>query len=212
MIIINLKAYEEGIGKSSEEIVSICEKAAEETGKQIIVCAQNTDLLRFKDSDIEVFSQHIESVKPGSHTGHTPVEVIVDADADGVLINHSEKRLDKKEIEKVIERAKNHNLTTVVCAQSPEECQIYSEFEPDFIAYEDPDLIGGDVSISEAEPEIIEKAVSASKVPVLTGAGIHNTKDVEGSLEHGCEGVLVASAVVKADNSYEEVLELCEGL
>lgn len=212
MIIINFKAYSEGIGKSSEKLVAECEEVAKETGERIVVCAQNTDLLRFTDSDIEIFSQHIESVDTGSHTGHTPVEVIVDADADGVLINHSEKRLEKEEIEKVINKAEKHDLTTVVCAQTPEECEKYSSFSPDYVAYEDPELIGGDISISEAEPEIIEKAVSSSEVPVLTGAGIHNQEDVEGSIEHGCEGVLVASAVVKSDKSYEMVKELAEGL
>lgn len=212
MIIINLKSYRQGIGKNSREIVETCEEVSEETGKDIAVCAQNTDLLRFKNSSIEIFSQHIESVELGSHTGHTPVEVVEEAKADGVLINHSEKRLTSKEIKKIVEKTKKHNLTSVICAQSPEECEKFSKFKPDYIAYEDPELIGGNTSISEAEPEMIEKAVSASQVPVLTGAGIHNTKDVEKSIKHGCKGVLVASAVVKSEKPKEIVKELAEGL
>jgi len=61
----------------------------------------------------------------------------------------------------------------VVCAQSPEECEKLSKFNPDYIAYEPPELIGGDKSVSDAHPELIQKAVRASgDVPTLTGAGI----------------------------------------
>lgn len=100
-----------------------------------------------------------------------------------------------------------------MCAQRPEECEKYSRFDPDYIAFEPPELIGGSNPVSEAKPGLIEEAVKRSSgVPTLTGAGIKSRKDVEKSIELGCDGVLVASGVVKANDIYGEVKDLCEGL
>jgi triosephosphate isomerase len=111
-----------------------------------------------------------------------------------------------------VNAAKSLGLETIVCAQSPDECEKYSEFDPDYIAFEPPELIGGSNPVSEAKPGLIEEAVERSEVDVLTGAGIKSKKDVEKSIELGCRGVLVASGVVKANDIYGEVKELCEGL
>lgn len=210
MIIVNFKTYSEASGPESVEIARACRKASEETGEKVVAVPQPQDLLRL--NDLDKFSQHLDPIKPGSHTGHMLPENIVDAGATGTLINHSERRIDAEEIEEAVRICKDLGLTSVVCAQTPEECGEFSRFEPDFVAYEPPELIGGDVSVSEAKPGLISEAVEASKVDVLTGAGIHSSQDVEKSVELGCEGVLVASAVVKAEKPYDVVKELCEGL
>ena len=209
MIIVNFKAYEEATGRKAEKLSRLCVEASEETGKQVISVPQHQDL---RITEGEVFGQHLDPVEQGSHTGHITAEGLESAGASGTLINHSEMRIEHEKIQKSIERAKEKGLTTVVCAQSPEECEEVSEFGPDYVAFEPPELIGGDISVSSAEPELIEEAVERSEVDVLTGAGIKSKKDVEKSIELGCEGVLVASGVVKAENPYEEIVELCEGL
>lgn len=214
MIIINFKAYSEAIGSKASDLAEKSAEVSEETGKRVIISPQAEDLLRTEDKDVEVFSQHIDNQKPGSHTGHPVAEGVKRAGASGTLINHSEKRLTPERIEKVVARAKELNLTSVVCAQTPEEVEGYSRFEPDYIAFEPPELIGGDTAVSKAEPELIEEAVekTAEGVETLTGAGIKDSGDVERSLELGCSGVLVASGVVKSDDPAEALRELCEGL
>ncbi|MFB6204130.1 MAG: triose-phosphate isomerase [Candidatus Nanohaloarchaea archaeon] len=212
-LILNMKAYREGTGENFGSLADLSIEAANEFEHELVIAAQPSDIHRMDDRYVTGFAEHIDPVEPGSHTGHILPEAVKEAGAEGTLINHSERRLEKEEIRKTVERAKEAGLTTVVCAQSPEECAEIREFEPDYIAYEPPELIGGDVSVSEAEPEMIEKAVEASKpVPTLTGAGIKNTEDVEKSIELGCEGVLVASGVVKSDDPYRETKELMEGL
>lgn len=211
MIIINTKAYRKGVGNELEQLVKTCTDSVDPDN--LIFSVQPEDLLRLEDKDVEVFAQHIDSVEPGSHTGSILAEGVKDAGASGTLINHSENRLEKEEIKACVEKADQLGLTTVVCAQSPEECRELKEFDPDYIAFEPPELIGGDTSVAEAEPEIIEEAVeAAAPVDALTGAGIHTTKDVSKSIELGCKGVLVASGVVKAENPGEEVKELVKGL
>ncbi|MFB6217410.1 MAG: triose-phosphate isomerase [Candidatus Aenigmatarchaeota archaeon] len=212
MIIVNFKTYAEAMGDKATALAEACGKASKKTGQRVISVPTATDLLRLEDIDSEVFSQHVDPVEPGSHTGSTLVENVKQAGATGTLINHSEKRMQPNQIEKAVERADQAGMTTVVCAQDPEECGTYSRFKPDFIAYEPPELIGGDTSVSEAKPELIARAVEESEVPVLTGAGIKTREDVEKSVELGCHGVLVASGVVKSEDTYEEILELCKGL
>lgn len=209
MIIVNFKAYSEATGEKAGKLSEQCLKASKESDETVISVPQHTDIGRMKG---EFFGQHLDPVEPGSHTGHTTAEALKASGASGTLINHSERRIEPEKIEESIKRAKEKGLKTVVCAQSPEECGRFSKFEPDFVAFEPPELIGGDISVSSAKPELIEEAVEKSEVEVLTGAGIKSREDVEKSIELGCKGVLVASAVVKAENTYEEILELCKGI
>lgn len=213
MIVVNFKTYTAATGEKARKLGEICRKARDETEKDIIVSPATEDLLRLDHVDVPVFSQHVDAADPGSHTGHTLIENIKEAGATGTLLNHSERRIPKEDIKDAVEKAKQEDLTTIVCAQSPQECEELSKFKPDYIAYEPPELIGGDTSVSEAQPELIQRAVQASgKIPTLTGAGIKDTEDVRKSTELGCKGVLVASGVVKAEDPYEELLDLSEGL
>lgn len=213
MIIVNFKTYSAATGEKSRKLGEICRKARNETGEEIIVSPAAEDLLRLDHVDIPVYSQHIDPIEPGSHTGHTLVENVKASGATGTILNHSERRISDEKIRKSIEKAREKDITTVVCAQTPGECEKLSKFNPDYIAYEPPELIGGDTSVSEAQPELIQKAVRASgDVPTLTGAGIKSTEDVEKSIELGCEGVLVASGVIKSEDPYEELINLSKGL
>lgn len=209
MILVNFKTYSEATGEKAGQLAESCKEAADETGSTVIVAPASYDLHR---AEGKVFSQHIDPVQPGSHTGHIPPGGVEKNGASGTLINHSERRLEKDVIQEAVVKAGENGLTTVVCAKSPEECVELSELKPDYIAFEPPELIGGDVSVSEARPGLIKEAVENSEVPVLTGAGIKDSEDVEKSIELGCEGVLVASGVVKSENPKNMVKELCEGL
>lgn len=209
MIIINFKAYSEALGWRARELSKKCEEVSEETGERIISVPQSQDI---RVCEGEVFSQHLNGVEPGSHTGSALPEGLKKSGISGTLLNHSENRIEKNEIEKSIERCRELDIEVVVCAQNPAECEELSKLKPDFIAFEPPELIGGEVSVSSAKPDLIEEAVERSEVEVLTGAGIKEKEDVEKSIELGCKGVLVASGVVKSEKPKEEIEELCEGL
>ncbi len=92
-----------------------------------------------------------------------------------------------------------------------------AKLNPDFITIEPPELIGGDISVSKANPEIIKKSVDivrkiSPKAMVLCGAGIKTKEDVEKAIQLGAKGVLVASGVVKIKNLEETMEELLKGL
>ena len=71
---------------------------------------------------------------------------------------------------------------------------------PTYFCIEPPELIGGDVSVSTAHPELIRAAVEASPVPVLTGAGVKTGEDLRIAAELGSAGVILASGIVLAQD------------
>jgi triosephosphate isomerase len=78
---------------------------------------------------------------------------------------------------------------------------------------EPPELIGGDISVTNAKPEVVVEAVRAvhrvdASIPVLCGAGVKNGQDVKKAIELGAKGVLLASGVVKAKDQRQALRDL----
>ncbi len=217
VFLINCKAYEQGTGKNALKVAKAAERVAKERGVRIIISVQPTDIFRVSEAvKMPVYAEHIDPEKPGSVTGHIPPESAKKAGAKGTLISHAERRLDMKTIEKTIERCRETGLTTVVCAPDTDDALRIAEMGPDYVAYEDPGLIGTGRSISQAKPESVRRfaegvrRVNPKAVP-LCGAGVSASRDVESALKLGTEGVLVASAVVKAKDPYKAIKEIAGG-
>ncbi len=214
MIITNFKLYESATGEKAVALAKIHEEVARETGVDIQVAVQPTDLATISQQiDIPVLAQHIDPKSFGSGTGHILPESVKMAGAVGTLLNHSERRLEREVLKESIKRAKEIGLTTVVCAESPEEGASFLEFDPDYIAVEPPELIGGDISVSSAQPEIIENAAKLIGTDkLLVGAGVKNGEDVRMAIKLGAKGVLLASGVTKAEDPKAVLLDLVSGL
>ncbi|MBU0577175.1 triose-phosphate isomerase [Patescibacteria group bacterium] len=214
MIITNFKLYESASGDKALELAKIHEEVAKETGADIQVAVQAVDLARIsQEVDIPVLAQHIDPVGFGSGTGKILPESVKMAGGVGTILNHSENRLKREVLEASIKRAKENGLTTIVCAETPEEGASFLEFDPDYIAVEPPELIGGDISVSTAQPEIIENAsklIGSEKL--LVGAGVKNGVDVKTCIELGAKGVLLASGVTKAEDPKAVLMDLAGGL
>ena len=214
MIITNFKTYESATGEAALNLGRIHEEVAKETGADIRVVVQPVDLAWLShELSIPVYAQHIDPVNFGSHTGHILPENVKMAGAAGTLLNHSERRLDRDAIKASVERAGEVELKVILCAKDPEEGASFLEFEPDLIAVEPPELIGGDISVSTAQPEIIENAAKLiGSDKLLVGAGVKNGADVRKSIELGARGVLLASGITKAADPKAVLLDLVSGL
>ncbi|MBU0706553.1 triose-phosphate isomerase [Patescibacteria group bacterium] len=214
MIITNFKTYESATGESALRLAKIHQEVARETGADIQVAVQAVDLARIsQELDIPVLAQHIDPVGFGGHTGHILPESVQTAGAAGTLLNHSERRLEREVLKASIQRAKELGLVTIVCAQDPEEGASFLEFDPDYIAVEPPELIGGDISVSTAQPEIIENAAKLiGSEKLLVGAGVKNGADVRLAIKLGAKGVLLASGVTKASDPKAVLMDLAGGL
>ena len=213
VIIINCKTYRSCIGEKAVEFAKICEKVAQDTGASIAVAVSAPDIFKVSQAvSIPVLAQHIDDSDFGSNTGNIMAEVVKENGAVGTLINHSEKRIPKEAIEGAVKRAKENNLSVVVCAKDDEEGKELAGFEPDFIAVEPPELIGGDISVSTAQPELIKDSVDKIGGNVLVGAGVKNMQDVKIAIELGSVGILVASGITKADDPEAALKDLVNGL
>jgi len=215
--IVNFKTYSESTGDNALKLAKAVKEVRSETGKEIIVAPQFSDIYPVAKVGVPVFAQHIDSIAPGSHTGHVLAEAVKEAGAIGTLINHSERQLELAEIEAAINAARRVGLLTVVCANDIAKASAVAAFKPDFVAVEPPELIGSGIPVSKANPEIVRGTVKAVQnvapdVGVLCGAGISKGEDVRAALELGTKGVLLASGIVKAQDPKKALVQLVEGI
>ncbi len=203
LVIVNFKTYKKATGQAAVSLTQACA----ESGAQVAV--QAVDIQACAATGAQVWAQHVDSAGYGSHTGAVIVEAVKAAGAIGTLLNHSEHRLDDPTIGETVKRCKELGLKTVVCAASVEEAERYKAFAPDYIAVEIPALIGGDVSIMNAEPGIVKRAVEQLGSNVLVGAGVSSGDDLKTAMDEGAAGVLLASAIAKkADDPKAALREL----
>jgi len=214
VIAINFKSYVEATGERALKIAKAAEKVYKETGITIVVAPQLVDLYRIaQEVEIPVFAQHIDPIKPGSHTGQVLPEAVKEAGAVGTLLNHSENRMILADLEAAIRRAEEVGLTTIVCSNNPAVSAAVAALNPDYVAVEPPELIGTGIPVSKAKPEVITNTVELVRrvnpeVKVLTGAGISTGEDVKKALELGTVGVLLASGVTKAKDPEKAIKNL----
>jgi triosephosphate isomerase len=217
-IVLNVKTYTESTGVNALELARLMAKISKETNVSMAIAVQACDITRCADEvGIPVYAQHIDPIKPGSSTGWTLPEAVKAAGAKGTLINHSEHRLILADIDTCLMRAKDLELDTLVCTNNVATSKAVSTFFPSMIAVEPPELIGGDISVTSADPGIVSNTVQAVRsmnktVKILCGAGVKNGRDVAKAIELGADGVLLASGVVKAKNKEEVLRDLAAGI
>jgi len=218
VIVLNVKTYAEATSKKAIELACLMDTIANETGASMAIAVQATDIFQCAEKvTIPVFAEHIDPIMPGSHTGWTLPEAVKAAGAVGTLINHSEHRLLMADIDSCITRAKELHLDHIVCTNNVATSKAAAVFSPNFVAVEPPELIGGDISVTTADPDIVSDSVKAVKaingrVRVLCGAGVKNGRDVAKSIELGADGVLLASGIVKAKDKKQVIHDLVSGL
>jgi triosephosphate isomerase (TIM) len=213
VLFVNLKSYD----TSRTRILSICEAAALlDTPKTPIYVAVPSFFLSEASQRCRTLAQHVDDVEADRNTGFAPVGLAKRAGASGSIINHSEHRLPTATIASLITRLRAQKLISIVCARDDRQAKVLAAFAPDYIAVEPPALIGGEVSVSTADPALIERSVNAVRrvdpnVKVLVGAGIRSADDIRIARELGAHGVLLASEVAKSARPKETMRRLLRG-
>jgi len=218
IIIVNVKTYLESTGPKALAMAKLMSSLAAETKASLVIAVQPSDIAScFSQGRLPVYAQHIDPMPPGSNTGWILPEAVKAAGAAGTLINHSEHRLRLADIDACITRAAAVGLTTVVCTNNVATSRAAAGLMPSMIAVEPPELIGGDISVTTADPRIVSDSVKAVKaiapaVKVLCGAGVKTGEDLAAARRLGADGVLLASGVVKAKNQEQVLRDLIAGL
>jgi len=217
MIFVNFKTYQEGTGELAVSLVKTLESVAEESQVKIIPVVQATDVKEIVAlTRLEVWVQKVDAFDFGAHTGAILPEAVLEDGAVGTFINHSEAKIsDFDELTKVVKRADEVGLKTLVFASNVAELERVAGLNLTFVAYEPAELVGSrDTSVAQAKPEVISQAyeiLRAKGIPLVVGAGIKSSEDVRKSVELGAVGVAVASDIVLAKNPKEELLNLISG-
>lgn len=205
LIVVNFKTYESASGQSAEDLAASMEKFTDRNFRMIaVVSAFDLHSIASNSTNLEVWSQHLDPVGKGSYTGWLEPESAIYRGAVGTIINHAEHKVSIKHVKELMEMLPS-DFPICACAADVSEAIELAKLNPNFIAVEPPELIGGDISVTTADPSIVTDTVKAvksvnSNVRVLCGAGVKNGSDVRKAIELGAEGVLLASGVTKAED------------
>ncbi|MBR96077.1 MAG: triose-phosphate isomerase [Euryarchaeota archaeon] len=204
-MVVNFKTYESASGQSAEDLAASMEKFTNRNFRMIaVVSAFDLHSIASNSTNLEVWSQHLDPVGKGSYTGWLEPESAIYRGAVGTIINHAEHKVSIKHVKELMEMLPS-DFPICACAADVSEAIELAKLNPTFIAVEPPELIGGDISVTTADPSIVTDTVKAvksvnSNVRVLCGAGVKNGSDVRKAIELGAEGVLLASGVTKAED------------
>ncbi len=217
LIVVNFKTYATAMGQKAVELAQAMERASNEHVRMVaVVSAFDLHAVKLAAPTLEVWSQHLDPVGQGSFTGWLQPENAIERGAVGTIINHAEHKVDIEHVQDLMQQLPN-TFPICACAADVEEAHRLAELGPTFIAVEPPELIGGDISVTTADPAIVSDTVAAvrninSNVRVLCGAGVKDGKDVRTAVELGAHGVLLASGVTKASDVDAVLADLVAGL
>lgn len=208
LVVVNFKTYSTAMADTAEALGR--QMASVQTNARMVAVTSAFDLSTVSAiSGLEVWSQHLDPVGQGSHTGWLEPETAIARGASGTIINHAEHKVSIEHVKQLMAMLPD-GFPICACAADVAEARALAELGPTFIAVEPPELIGGDISVTTADPAIVSDTVTAVKevnpnVRILCGAGVKNGQDVATAISLGAEGVLLASGVTKA-NDPESVL------
>ena len=213
LILINFKTYPEAIGKKA---LLLAQEIAKVRKKNYLI-AVAPSLLTVKEisekTNLIVFAQHCDPVILGAHTGSISPAELKAIGVQGTILNHSERKIPFAILKETVRLCNKYKLKTIICASTIHEAKKIARLHPEYLAYEPKELIGGTISVTEAKPDTIVKAVEAvkkisPKSRVLCGAGVHTKEDIKHALLLGTEGVLIGHAVPKAKDPRKFLEEL----
>ena len=204
LVVVNFKTYETAHGVSAEELALIMSNIETEARLIAVVSAFDLSSVVSIAPDLEVWTQHLDPIQFGSNTGWLHPETAVERGAKGTLINHAEHKISIEKIAMLLDQVPE-DFIVCACAADIEEARALTAVGPTYVDVEPPELIGGDISVTTADPNIITGTADAvreisDKVGILCGAGIKNGNDVAMAIKLGTSGVLLASGVTKSDN------------
>ena len=203
LVVVNFKTYQTAHGASAEELALAM--AGIETDARLVAAVSAIDLSAVVAAapELEVWTQHLDPIRFGSNTGWLHPDTAVERGATGTLINHAEHKVSIEHVAMLLDQVPE-DFCVCACAADIDEAQALAALGPTYVAVEPPELIGGDVSVTSADPGIVSGTVAAvrevNEVGILCGAGVKSGADVATAMELGTTGVLLASGVTKADD------------
>jgi triosephosphate isomerase len=214
MIFVNFKTYKEGSGENAVKLAGHCKAVSLEYGVPIYPVVQTLDIYKILQIiQIPLFVQHADPVSFGKYTGFINPYALKESGVMGVILNHSEHSLSQQVLKHTVYECKKAELKTLVCFSETNHISEIILLQPDFVAFEPPELIASETdSVVTKYSEKIKDIVNmVNPVPIIVGAGIKAIEDIQTSIKQGARGVLVSSAIVTAPDQKNALLTLAKG-
>ena len=216
LVVVNFKTYESAHSIAAEELALIMEQIETAARMIAVVSAFELSAVVSAAPNLEIWTQHLDPINFGSNTGWLPPETAIQRGAKGTLINHAEHKVSIEHIAMLLDNVPE-GFTICACAADIDEARALSALQPDYVAVEPPELIGGEISVTTADPEIVSGTARAIReisedVGILCGAGVKNGQDVLKAIELGTSGVLLASGVTKVKDAVAALNDLVSEL
>ena len=216
LVVVNFKTYESAHGLAAEELALIMAQIETDARMIAVVSAFDLSAVVSVAPNLEIWTQHLDPINFGSNTGWLHPETAIQRGAKGTLINHAEHKVSIEHIAMLLDNVPE-GFTVCACAADIDEARALSALQPDYVAVEPPELIGGEISVTTADPEIVSGTARAIReisedVGILCGAGVKNGQDVLKAIELGTSGVLLASGVTKVKDAVAALNDLVSEL
>ena len=213
-LIVNPKAYI--YGEETLELAKVCDALAKEYDIDIIFTAQHIDIQKVADNteNIIVTAQHMDGMIAGRGMGHILPESIQAAGAEAVVLNHAEHQLTVNQLVKAMKRAKELELLTIACSDTPEETKAIATLSPDIMICEPTSLIGtGNTSDDQYMKATNEAVKSVNKnILIIQAAGVSTGDDVYRVVMGGADGSGGTSGILNAPSRKGKIIEMLEAL
>ncbi|WP_286906819.1 triose-phosphate isomerase [Clostridium sp. UBA1652] len=213
-LVVNPKSYL--YGKRSLDLALAADKIAKETGIEMFFTCPFADIRYISENttNVIVTAQHMESLKPGRGMGHVLPESLKEAGAKAVFLNHAENPMTVAELSKTIERARELDMATIVCADSVSEAVALSKFNPDIILAEPTELIGtGKTADNSYVIETTEKIREISpNTLVMIASGVTTAEDVYNVIKLGADGTGGTNGILGAPDPKKRIDEWAEAM
>lgn len=213
-LIVNPKSYL--YGEESLKLAKAADRAAEETGVEVMFTCPFADIRYIKENTkhVVVTAQHMDPLKPGRGMGHVLGESLVAAGAEAVFLNHAENSMTVADLAATIKRAKELGLVTVVCADSVAEGVAIAKLKPDILLCEPTDLIGtGKVADDSYTIDACTKIREVDKnILIMIASGVSTPEDVYNVIKLGADGTGATSGILNAPDPGERVMEMAKAM
>ena len=219
MICINLKTYLNNSGEKTKAIFNEIERFFHDFPQfkdNFAFCPNNFQLesIEKTNPNLNIIAQNVDAIELGKTTGWVPAELLNLIGVKYTLFNHSEHRIYDDKILEKIEFINKFGINVIVCCENIDEALYILKAKPYAIAYEPPELIGSDISVSTQNPEIIKKFVKLVQnvsLPYI-GAGLTSAEDIKISTELGSKGCIISKAFLDAGDKYSKLKEFALAL
>ena len=198
------------------DLARIADEAAAKFDVRVIYTTPYADIRRVAENvkNLKVFAPHMDDIPVGRGLACVLGESLKAAGAVGVMLNHAERPLPSSTLVRTLNRARELDLMTIVCADSMAETRAVAQMHPDLMITEPTKLIGTGVA---ADMSYVATSVDAimdidPNIGILVGGGIANGTDVYNTIMAGADATGSSSGIVKAADPGAMVYEMLEAL